>query len=289
MMENKKSLAEIDSLSGGTDILRLKQAYGAIYGLVMGLSFAIATWGLDAYILSQSHMYLPWLKLIVGGILCSLIGCFAGWISARTERWYFILTAWLGVSLFFAWLITVLPLQINPYVSALFRPQWRGLINYETFDQLTPRFWVAFAWVIIFLLITGAIQIPLVETSVFSVSTFGKIAPFLFGMFIIGIGGVFNNDLNNEPLRAAIVAMDRTVQFTIDNKGLKVDPALSRQNHAGALRSIQDQVTPERSMTVGGYDALLGEIQVVIQFEHLLVNCFVIYGQPAFCKPALQN
>lgn len=280
-----KSLFINNDPNARPDIVRLKHAFGRSYGVVVGLTFAISTWAMDGFALSQAHMFLPWTKLIIGLILCGLVAGLAGWVTARFERWYFTVPAWIGVAAFFSWLLIILPLQINPIVSAWFKPEWQGSIHYDTFNQLSPRFAVAFMWISIFVLITGVLQIPLVEPAAFSTSVFGKIAPFLLGMFIIGLGGFVADSLNNQPLRSAIASMDRSIQFVIDNKGVDVDPALSRKNHAGALRGIKDQVTNERSVTIGSYDSSLGEVNVLVQFEDLIANCSVIYEQPSFCKP----
>lgn len=281
-----KSLFNNNDFNARPDVIRLKHVFGRSYGVVVGLTFAISTWAADGFALSQAHMFLPWTKLIIGLILCSLAAGLAGWITARFERWYFTVPAWIGVAAFFSWLLIILPLQINPIVSAWFKPEWQGLIRYDAFNQLSPRFAVAFMWISIFVLITGVLQIPLVEPAAFSTSVFGKIAPFLLGMFIIGLGGFVADSLNNQPLRSAIASMDHSIQFVVDNKGVDVDPALSRANHAGALRGIKDQVTAERSTTIGSYDSSLGEVIVLVQFEDLIANCSVIYEQPSFCKPA---
>jgi hypothetical protein len=278
-----------DNLGSRPELVRLKHFYGASYGVIIGLTFAVATWGADGFVLSKSHALLPWLKLIVGAVLCGLIAGLAGWITARIERWYFTIPAWIGVAAFFSWLLIALPLQINPLLSTWFNPQLKSLTSYGSFDQLAPRFWVAFAWIIIFVLIVGVIQIPFIEPAAFSATIFGKIAPFLLGMFIVVINGFVTDSLNNEPLRSAIVSMDKSIQFVVDNRGVDVDPAISRVNHAGSLRGIKEQVTQQRYMTVSGYDDQLGEVRIAVQFEGLLANCTVIYGQPVFCKPVTQD
>lgn len=282
--EIKPYLFNNNDFKARPDIVRLKHAFGLSYGVVIGVSFAIATWAVDGFILSQAHTFLPWLKLIIGILLCGSVTGFAGWITARFERWYFTLPAWIGIAVFFSWLLIILPLQIAPYVSSLLGPQWQGLISYSTFSELSPRFVTAFMWILIFVVITGVMQIPLVEPAAFSVSVFGKIAPFLLGMFVIGLGGFVADSLNNQPLRAAAVSLDHSIQFVLDNQGTTIDPSLSRANHAGAVRGIKEQVTPERVMTIGSYDSSLGEVNMLVQFRELTATCIVIFEQPAFCK-----
>src|SRR5512134_3208893 len=62
-------------------IRQKKRIYGAIYGIVAGLAFAISTWGWDGFLLSQAHAFLPWTKLIIGSVGCAVAGGLAGWLS----------------------------------------------------------------------------------------------------------------------------------------------------------------------------------------------------------------
>ena len=266
------------------DVLRIKHRFGTAYGLAIGLAYAFATWGPDAMILSSAHMLYPWIKLILGGTLCGLVGAFAGWVTGRFERWYVSIPAWVGLAVFFSWILIILPLQLNPFITSLLSPQISKFIEYLSFSELLPRFLVAFSWIILFVLIVGVLQIPFIEPAAFSPSLFGKIAPFFVGIFIILINGFVTDSLNNAPLRAAVVAMDHSIQFVVDNKGVQVDPAVSRVNHAGSLRAIKDLISEDRKITIGGYDPLLGEIHLIVQFDGLLADCMVIYEQPSNCR-----
>ena len=112
-----KSLFNNNDFNARPDVIRLKHVFGRSYGVVVGLTFAISTWAADGFALSQAHMFLPWTKLIIGLILCSLAAGLAGWITARFERWYFTVPAWIGVAAFFSWLLIILPLLrwITPF------------------------------------------------------------------------------------------------------------------------------------------------------------------------------
>lgn len=273
------------SASSSPDISRMKVLYGAIYGLVAGMSFAIATWGWDSYLLSQSHVAFPWLKLIVGTLACGLGGGIAGWIAARFGRWYLVLPAWVGLTALFAWLTVALPLQIVSIGTAWFEPELQKYIHYSSLDELAPQFWVAFAWILIFALITSVLQTASVDAAVFSASIFGKISPFLLSAVIFVICGVIADNMNNELLRRSVMAMDSAIQFVVDNQGKKADPTLSRAYHAGSLLAIRDQVTPERKLMIRDYGSYLSDVRVIVKFDGFLANCDIINEQPSNCTP----
>ncbi len=265
-------------------LIERKRRYGVAYGAVVGLAFVFFTWGWDGYILSQSHGFLPWLKLILAGAACALAGSAAGWATARLEHWFITAACWLAVAVFFTWITVALPLQIVPRVSAWVEPQLMPMIEIVSLDQLNLRLAAASLWIVPFFILAGGLQSVLVESSVFAASRGGSLAPFLIGVLIAAICGVIVDGFINEPLRSAMTAMDGSVQFVLDNRGAETDPALSRKYHAGALRGISDEVTPRHAATVVRYSSDLIEIRIALKFEDLLADCLVVYNQPIFCE-----
>ena len=71
-----------------------KHNYGLLYGAVAGLAFAVTVWGIDDYSLSQAHALFPWLKFIVGAIICVLVGALVGRLSAQFEKVYATFLTW---------------------------------------------------------------------------------------------------------------------------------------------------------------------------------------------------
>ncbi len=55
---------------------------GTGYGVIFGLSFALFTWGYDAWVLAQNGGVLPGSKLVIGLPLALVIGGLAGWLAA---------------------------------------------------------------------------------------------------------------------------------------------------------------------------------------------------------------
>jgi hypothetical protein len=266
------------------DVLRAKHMYGIWYGAIIGLSFSIFAWGLDAYKLTQINGLYPWLKFLVGVFPCVIVGGFTGWLSARVGKPLLALLFWIIAPSAFAWFTVSLPLQITPRVLDLIEPTLKDLLHYTYYEQFSFRFGVAYTWLIIFSALAGLLQIPLSDSAVFSMSIFGKISPMLAAMILMAIAGSTMDNLNNELLRAPIDAINTTTQFFIDHRNEHIEPLQTRQMHLASLRTVQELVTPERKFIISGYDELLGDVQVLARFQKAWVECEVLYNQPLSCK-----
>lgn len=270
--------------TGRTDVLRAKRTYGIWYGAALGFLFALFTWGLDAYFLSQLNSLHPWLKFAVGAVLCALAGGLAGWLSARKDKTLIAVPIWIVLGLFFAWLVVSLPTAILPRLLGFLEPDVQQYLHYVYYEEFSTRIGVAFGWIIIFVAIAGLLQLPLSEGAVFSTSVLGKLAPILVGLVLMGISGTIVDGLNNELLRTPVQVLDATLQFAVDHRGQQVDKLESRRMRQGSLRVVKDLITQDRDLIVSGYDAYLGEVYILAKFEKAWVECQVFYNQPVNCK-----
>jgi len=267
------------------DVLRAKYVYGAWFGLFLGLGFAIFTFGVDSYILSTHNVLQPWLKFIIGAVICMVVGGITGWLSARGNKSLLSVLIWLIAGTVFAWLTINLPLLILPKALSFVEPQISGLLHYTYFDDFGRRVGVAYTWLGIFITLAGLLQLPMSDSAVFSTSIFGKVGPIVVSLVLMAIAGtIVDNGLINQPLRDSTVAIDNTIQFILDHRGKEVDKAEARRMHTGAFRAIDDSVTQERELIVSGYDGQLGQINILVKFQRDWVECQVFYNQPILCK-----
>ena len=267
-----------------TDIVRAKRTYGIWYGASLGFFFAVFTWGTDAYYLSQINSLHPWLKFATGALLCTAAGGLTGWLAARREKPLIALLIWIVYGFFLAWLVVVLPTVIFPRLLGLLEPEVQQYLHYVYYPEFSTRIGVAFAWIIIFVAIAGLLQLPLSEGAVFSTSILGKVAPILVGLVLVGIAGTIVDGLNNELLRTPVEELNASIQFYNDHRGQQVDKIESRKFRQASLRVVKDLVTPDRKLIVSGYDAFLGEVNVLVKFDKAWVECQVFYNQPVNCK-----
>jgi len=278
------NLKSIELTPERTDILRTKRIYGIWYGIVVGLSFAFFSWGIDSYILSNYHGFQPWLKFGVGAVLCMIPGGLAGWLSAKVSKPIISIFFWLIAASVFAWLTVYLPIVILPKALTMLEPQLSELLHYVYYDEFNTRVSVGYIWLAIFITITAILQIPLSDSAVFSTSAFSKLIPLIIAVILMSISGmIVDNGMINAPLRSSTVAIDSTIQFIIDHRGKEMDKTEARRMHVGAFRAIDDSVTQQRELIVSGYDDLLGEVNVLAHFERDWVECLVAYNQPIRC------
>ena len=276
-------LYPVEILATRPDVLRAKHAYGIWYGAAVGLTFSIFAWGIDAFLLDRMNGLFPWLKFLGGVIPCMLVGGFAGWLSARLDQPIFSLLLWGVAAAVFAWLIVSLPLQITPWLLDFVEPGVTDLLHY-TDEAATFRFGIAYVWLAIFIFLVGLLQLPLSDSAVFSTSLFGKISPMLITLGLMAICGILMDSISNELLRSSINAVDTPVQFMLDNRGKKIDVADSRRMHLGALRAVDNLLTPERKFIVSGFDHVLEQVQVLARFESAWVECELVSNQLVWCE-----
>ncbi|MBN2115575.1 MAG: hypothetical protein JW730_03335 [Anaerolineales bacterium] len=266
------------------DVIRMKRRMGIAYGIVAGLSFAAATWGIDSLLLSRAHALYPWLKFIIGAVVCMITGGLAGWLVAHFEKGIFALPIYLVLGLVFSWLIVALPFQIFPRVVTWLNPEAGSLLNYTFYEGFGSRFWIAIAWVSLFMALTGVLQLPTTEPAAFSTTFFGKVGPLLLCSVIMLINGVIVDSLNNEALRMAVLHMDNTIEFAVEHQGKEVDRAMARTMRMSSLRVVGDVISQPRRLIVGSYDQFLDQIHVLVRFGDSWVDCIVVYNQPSFCQ-----
>jgi hypothetical protein len=274
----------VEILSARPDVMRAKHIYGIWFGVALGLTFSIFAWGLDAYALSHMNGLYPWLKFLGGVIPCTLIGAWTGWLAARLEKPLFALLLWCAAATVFAWLTVSLPLQITPRILGLADPGIKDLLDYTYYEAFASRLAVAYGWLAIFISLAGLLQIPLSDSAVFSTSLLGKVAPMLVTLILMAICGTVVDTLNNELLRSPIDTVDTTIQFILENRGKEIDVLEARRRHLGALRTVNDLITPERKFIVSGYDQFLEQVQVLARFEEAWVECELIANQLIFCE-----
>ena len=266
------------------DVLYSKYVYGIWFGLVVGLTFSIFAWGVDAYRLNQINGLYPWLKFLVGVLPCMIVGGFTGWLSARIGKPLWAMLFWIIAASVFAWLAVSLPLQITPHILNLIDPNLKDLLHYTYHEQFSFKFGIAYFWLAIFAALTGLLQIPLSDSAIFSTSVFGKISPMLVTMVLMAITGSTMDNLNNELLRSPIDAINSTTQFYLDHRNEDIAPADTRRMHLASLRTVNDLVTPARKFIISGYDEEFGDVQVLTRFQNAWVECEIFYNQPLSCK-----
>jgi len=270
------------------DILLNKYRFGIVFGIIVGLAFAVATWGNETIIMNRIHGYQPWLKLVVGALISMPMGGLAGWLSAKIDKPIVSVFLWLIIAAGFAWLSTANTFQIFPMLIVKINPDLATFVNYSADQNFITRSVIAFMWTGLFGMLVGILQLPLSEGAVFSTSLGSKFLPLGAAMLIMGICGVIIDNLNNDPLRLPVISLNRTIDFAVETQGQEVDANLARTMRRYAVRDIEDWLEQPYYLVVGSFDREIGQVHVIANFGGAWADCIVVYNQPSSCTPLSQ-
>ncbi len=265
-------------------MLTAKHYYGLLYGAFAGLAFAIAVWGVDDFLLGEGHALFPWLKFVLGIVLCLAFGGLAGWLTARLDKTHLALFIWLVTLALFSWFSLLIPFRAVPNLLVWLKPELNGVLVYDYVDEVQIRFGVTLAVAITFGLIAGVLQLVLSESAVFSASPFSKIVPLLVCGFLMAIAGAWIDNFNNQPMRAALLSVDTAIQYKLEHRNQPIDPLISRQLHLSSVNSFEDLIDRPYRLVVTTYQGDLGTFHLLVMFPDARVDCVTVYEQPIYCQ-----
>jgi hypothetical protein len=102
------------------------------------------------------------------------------------------------------------------------------------------------------------------------------------GTLAIGYQRLDVSDIERVDERNRVLgSFDNAESSLLVGYGRNVGPLVAL---GASLRVVKDLITPDRKMIVSGYDAFLGEVNVLVKFDKAWVECQVMYNQPVNCK-----
>lgn len=261
-----------------------RQIRGLLFGIIAGLTFSIATWGVDAWQLQQASAAFPFIKFIPGAAISVLAGGLVGWLTTRVEHALFSLISWVALAVLYNWLVLWLPLKATPLLLARLQPTLAHLLYYPRIDNQYQFAIVGMIVIGAISLLTGLMQNHLIDQSMLADGTLPLISPVLISVVLFGIAGVSSNYLVNKHFREPTQALDNLIQFAADNQGKEVATIVAREKRLSVVEDLGDIITSPRRVTLIGYDKTLGQVDFLVDFEGKWVRCTVIYNQPTMCK-----
>ena len=261
---------------------------GLIFGLLCGLAFAVATWGIDGILLSQSHAYLPWFKFLIGIGICAGLGALTGWIAAKMDNALLSAFLWLVTAGLFSVLAGWLSYSGTQIALRFFLPQIAGQVSYNPTVAANFRIGFAFLGVGLAGVIVGFIELPLVDTAATSASRFSRWLALSVGVPVFLLAGIAATDgLINAPLRVPIVAIHDLLQFAQANQGKKLESSVIRETHYAALSALGDEIYQPYRIALKSYDDTFSQVNVLVAFEDGMAACSVYVGTPSYCQPGV--
>ena len=272
------------------DVARVNKKRGLRYtlllGVIAGLAFSLALWGYEAILFIQAHVAYPWLPILIGTILCTLVCTLAALLTWLVNRALLGIVFWVLAARVIAELAITLPLKINPALMRFFEPALRSRLPAYPMND-TFQTWAGFGtvWLAIFLGILGLLQLTLVESSVPATTAAGRLGAYFIFVPVMILASVMSSNMINEQLRAPLIGTNNVIKFATTHQNETVDPTIAREMHLGALGNISGLIDQPHRLFMGQYDQYYQQVDVLIDFQGKWVDCTTIVAQPVNCNP----
>lgn len=269
--------------------LKEKQKLGLYYGMLAGLAFAVFTWGIDDFQLAMASADLPWLKFIIGGTFCLLVGGLIGWLTMRLDRVLVGLVGWLAAGVSFAWVSSHLPFEVTSKVIEILDPRFKGLLLYPYPDNVNYRMVIIYMTTLIAFGLVGVLQTILVEAASEAISVFMRWVILCLCIPLMAFAGSSADNIN-QPLRGPIMAVDGAIRFVLNNEGKNIDRKDAIVNYASSVDPLGAVLHRPRRIILGRYDTdTLDSFSVYINFNGDWAFCSATVNQLTFCQLSQDN
>jgi hypothetical protein len=264
-------------------VKRKKLSMGLIYGLVAGSAFALFAFGIDAFQLFRANAIYPWLKFIPAFLACLAAGGLVGLLTMAFENHKMALLLWGLFALFCSWLVVWLPFSGSQYFLDRIDPGLAQYFNFKAVQDLYQYRLVSLATLGLAAIISGLLEINLVQQASTSSNYSSILAAVLVCTFLFALAGSATDQAINTNLREPVQVINEMLQFARENQGKEVSKQVARSMHLSAARNLGDLIQKDRRLALVSYDQGLGMVDVLVNFEGTLVKCSAIYSQPTDC------
>lgn len=262
-----------------------KQRTALIFGALAGAVFSAVAWGYDSLILATSHGMFAWLPFFLGLLPSAAVGVLASWVSYRINHILASFLIWLLAGVSVAWLTARISFQLYPWLVNLLSPQIGARLDYVFFRSIEVRNIIVMIAVSVLFVLAGLLSINLIETAAESAAPVGIIIPLTVWIALFAVAGYVPRDNYNQLFSQPVRGADTWVQFIIDNQGKTLPKELAASMRVRSAEPIQHLIQRPRRLILTSYDEWLSTAHVLIDFDGVPVDCWIIDNKVSTCKP----
>jgi hypothetical protein len=263
---------------------RKRTNLGVVYGLLAGLFFTLAAWGMDAIILMRSNVTLPFLKFLPALLICVPSGLLAGFLTAKFENGLVSLVLWAGLAVLFTYTVINIPIKLAPWLTSKLMPEFIPVLKFEELTNI-GHYWFYGIFAIGFTcILCGILENLFIDQSLASSSSIGALIPFFICITVMSGAGFSGDLLMTNHFREPLVLIDTLLQDGATYYNQEVDKVEARKMRLSVVRPLDDLVLKPHSLTLVSTDNYLGLMKVLVDFDGKYALCHVVYSQPAFCE-----
>jgi hypothetical protein len=257
---------------------------GLIYGILAGLTFAITTWGIDAFILANNSAGNPWFKFVFGALFCVVVGGFAGWITALADSGLVGAFVWLFAGIAFGWMASHLPFSISSWAMHFSNSRLQD-VELVFPVNVRSRMWVVYSLLLVCTILVGILEPVLIESARGARSGFARFLTLWIVAPLLILAGAVTYEYIDRPLTTPIAAVNELLQFHQKLGGRAVNARESAEMHYRALAPIFELANKPYRLYISGYDSeYLQAFYVLVDFQGELAECSVFLDSVGLCK-----
>jgi|GEM_PF-6547065 len=265
------------------DIVITKKTIAHTFGITAGLFFSLSSFGLNAWVQTQNHLYLSWLTFLLAFPIFTFLTYTASMITVNAQSALRGGLVWSLTGLIIGILTVILPFYLYPKAVFLTVPE---ATNWFKFDW-HPDFYliVLFSTVLcsISFLMIGLLENNFVDSTYFS-NTLGVL---MFNALIIaifmGVIGSVADSLVNASLRKSTTGLHYIIDYTQDHDIDTVDKDIRRNLHLSALTDIKETFKDDHTLYVFEQNHVYETANFLYKSGELWANCYVFSHKPSNC------
>lgn len=257
---------------------------GVVYGLIAGIFFTLAAWGMDAIILSRHNVVLPFLKFLPAFLICVPAAVVVGFLTAKYENGLLGFALWACLAVLFTYAVIYIPIKLTPWLTSKLLPEFIPIIKFQDLTNI-GHYWFYGIFAIGFTcILCGILENLLIDQSFAAAGPLGAMIPFVICMAIMTGAGFSGDLLMTSHFREPMVMIDTLLQNGATYYNQEVDKLEARKLRLNIVRPLDELVLQPHALTLVSADNYLGLMKVLVDFDGKYALCHIVYSQPTFCE-----
>jgi hypothetical protein len=251
-------------------------------GLLAGLVYSIFAWGVDAYLLQQYHVAVPWLKFAVAVLPVMMFFLVVVLISSTLNNLILRALLWMAAATALSFIVSKFTFQGNEYLLKRIFPSISAYFSYVVPIGISRRLFVIIVMSNILFILGGLLMETVSEAMVSSQGVVGWLVPVILCLaFFAGAGYTADSNFNTD-LREHLIELDTQLAEVS-----QLDPENLSERETRLIRrytKLNVDLKKPRKLVIGNFDEFFSQSIVMIHVDDTWVTCSALSGRVGTCN-----
>ena len=274
------------------EIKRVKRRTALWFGLAAGLVYSFTLWGIDGIQLASANAVDPWAKLALGVLPVTALCVLTALACNHFDNGLVNFLLWLAASVLIWFFSIHLPFDGMTFFYRNFDPEIAKRVDLP-FNKALMTSSILVLWLFLPLGgISGALFGILVENASNATSHASAFVSLVMWSFLFIACALLLSSQIMVPMRGALTTMDQLVEQKLVDEVTPFPLETARYMHLATLDTAGDLIHLPRRLVIAGYDSMLIQTNIKIDFGGHWMDCIVIADQssepprqqPIYCR-----